>query len=131
MTARNQSAKEKAFFGNYWNNRIVTMHLQGKTTKEIVKAIGIIKDGAPLSQKHVQWIISRHETFMKLYKSADLTSVRLGNKIEPYYEHEVEYSIKCHVALCRNEKNIVIKPEHLDIDFTAVVKNYKNFVSTD
>lgn len=122
MKQRTQSYKEKAFFSDYWNNRIVTMHLQGQTKKQIVKKVGIVKDGLALSQKHVQWIINKHETFMKLYKRADIMSIRLGSKHVPYYKFESEYMFKCIIPMSWAEKTLKVKPDLLD-------SNYKNFIS--
>lgn len=125
MKGRQPDQNERAFFNDYWNNRIVTMHLQSKSIKQIIKAIKVIKDGVKLTEHHVMSIIGLHNHYMKRNKSKEpQPPASFGSKRVPYYEHEFEYHFRCEVPLDKYERAIEIKPEHLD-------NNYRNFITVE
>lgn len=116
------STLEKSFFSDYTNSRIVTLHMQGKTKKQIIRAIGKSDHTQEVSQRHISWVVNRYEMYMRVYKHADITTARQGHKNEPYYKNEMEYGIKCVVPMSASERLILVKKEHID-------SNYKKFIA--
>lgn len=97
------------FENKFWNE-VIRDHNAGFTSDQI-------KEKYDLTERMTMMIIGQYHRFIREYNSTLTYDNSKLTKNEPYYEHEMEYAIKCEIPFNKTELAIEVDSKYLDVNY--------------